>query len=198
MKIAKLLVTFGAISSLVACNKGEKDTSVSRDKFVEAMEALEESDYNYCEATIVLKTKYYFEGYTEAEIEEKRQIGFEDVDINASGVFFKNGSTWSLVRGDEGANRMTYVIGLTADIVYGHYSSYENTKYYLNPMRMKTDPELDREWEYNKCSFRFDEYGYLVHSVGNAKEFRLEEEGGAKLIYAVGSTTFNCTYSTVS
>lgn len=40
MKIAKLLVAFGAISSLVACNKGEKDTSVSRDKFVEAMEAL--------------------------------------------------------------------------------------------------------------------------------------------------------------
>ena len=126
MKLAKVLVTFGAIVSLVACGKG--DSSVSQEKFTaEAEKAAQQScDYNW--ATLTYKEVMTMSG-TELVNEE----------LTAEFYLSSNGEWVPVTTGLP--EDMPEVVGISAYVVVstmGELPEGYTVKYYVNPLKIVT------------------------------------------------------------
>lgn len=126
MKLAKVLVSLGAIVSLVACNKS--DGSVSKQKFVEEAQKAQEQPHGYNWATLT---------YTEVMTYNGAEIENETIEAC---FWYSEYDGWDIAIG-EVPEDFPPIVGLTADLAaesMGEVPGGYSVKFYLNPLKIVT------------------------------------------------------------
>ena len=198
MKLAKLFVTFGAMVSLVACNNVQ-DNSVSSAKFGEAVDALEEHQYQSAYGKLSYSCQYTFNGMSEDEIEYYRDYGMIDRDIVTEASFYWDSAKelWFTYSSDPNASMLSDVIGVSVVAAYAEYKTETSgVKFYLNPMKIVSNI-AGPEGQYYKGTLVFDKYGYLTLEKGTnyIRQLKLSDD---KSVFVKTTFDFTATYSDVA
>jgi hypothetical protein len=165
MKFSKALVSFVALTCLVACNNSASST-VSKEQFAEEVAKIEEHQYATAQARVEYSVKYTFTGFTpEQEAAIRQEIGGDESFAEEAGF------TWG---GDEA--------GWTTNYEFQHSESRaaavasvgrnvkdmsidqlgEGVQFYLNPFKIVQHTEVPSNEMITDSSVVFDNYGFVT------------------------------------
>lgn len=176
MKLAKTLVTFGALVSLVACG-GQSASAVSQEKFVEEVNKAPEHQYAKIHVTYESSEKYTFVGFSAEEEEMYRTYGgMVDDTVSGSADFQWSGEDWTT--NSVVTSEIAMYAGMNAkDLDFSEIG--EGVKFFINPFKITMDTSVDREGTKGTTSavMSFDKYGYLTLATSDVNITATVSEG---------------------
>ncbi len=173
MKLAKTLVTFGALVSLVACGQ---DNSVSKDKFCEEADKVEKHVYASAHATYYSNLKLSFSGFSEAEIkamrEELKKQGVEEGEQTVEMDFTWGDTGFSTTSESKYAAQVTQLISTTVQATANSFKSasaedLKGIKFYIKPF--KVVETMDLSGQSITMTMQWNEFGYLASMTSKTK-----------------------------
>ena len=181
MKLAKTLVTFGALVSLVACGQ---DNSVSKDKFCEEADKVEEHVYASAHATYYSNLKLSFSGFSEAEIkamrEELKKQGVEEGEQTVEMDFTWGDTGFSTTSESKYAAQVTQLISTTVQATANSFKSasaedLKGIKFYIKPF--KVVETMNASGQSITMTMQWNEFGYLASMTSKTKIKMTLDEG---------------------
>ena len=169
MKFSKVLVSFAALTCLVACNNNSAPSTVSQEQFAEEAAKVEEHQYATAQARIEYSNKYTFTGLTPEQETAMRDSGdMQDLEFTEEAGFSFNGSKWltsynfenveaeEALCGSIGTNVKALPLGEEA----------EGVQFYLNPFKVVQHMEMADEESGAKMTIDstmvFDKFGFVT------------------------------------
>ena len=196
MKFSKVLVSFAALTCLVACNNSAP-SSVSKEQFAEEVAKIEEHQYATAQVRVDYSMKYTFTGLTpEQEAAIRQQIG-DDVSFTEEAGYTWGGeeSGWvtnyefqhkeaeSAAEGSIGQNIKDMPIG----------EAGEGIQFYLNPFKVVQHMEAPARGMVLDSTSVFDVYGF--NTLSEAKMVMTQAIAEGMTMTINGYTKITVSYS---